>query len=584
MRLMLSDRTVDAETTLKLLGPINGNYGITLARMILAQQAGDAERLCAIRLLRVSSMGVKRLADTNREIALQLLLQVAGEMPPHEVAVMTGELAALIRLGDYPGRFLQLDLLNPWTMGLGDVPEELWLTAVNGIFMRSGLESIRLRGTGATAFDRLDSQPGTVVPRGPLVSVIMTCYNPGPSLVTAVRSMIAQTWQSWELIVTDDASPENPTEYLADIAAMDPRIHVIRNSENVGTYARRNEAIISSRGDFITMQDSDDWVHPRRLEIQMRHLIANDQSLANLSQSVRMSEDLMFVQPRGTSIRIAESSLLFRKEAVVSLIGYFDSVRKAADSEFRLRLEASLGEEIPIVEIEAPLSLVRFERESLSASDLGDGWMHPARIAYRGAQAQWRRERLDEGLPLVVRFPLEERPFPAHPHLAGGARPIHDVDVLFVLDTTGRGAAEAVVFDTLADICALLDAGLRIGVRRAIALGELRSLESTHEALQSLINAGSIVEALVIDETKAALVVVRHPDCLTGIGESEVRVETDLIVVVGGRRVIPNAYTALGLANLGADQQDVTWLTPSAWSIELAKLCDESVKSDTMLV
>jgi hypothetical protein len=571
----LSDPSIDAGTTLALLGPIDGNHGITLARMILSQQLEHTDTFCGIRLLQLSTTHVSHLGLVNREIALQLLIHLADEMPRDQVAETSRALLSALRLGDYPARFMQLDLLNPWGVASGKISEELWLAAANGMFTRSGLEPIVLRSSGETAFDRLDASPGTPVLGGPLVTVIMTCHNPGSALVTAVRSMIAQTWQSWELLITDDASSEDPTGMLAEVSALDPRIRVIRNAVNAGTYVRRNEAIIESRAEFVTMQDSDDWVHPRRLELQMRHLLKNDHVLANLSQSVRMSETLTFTQPRGISVRIAESSLLFRKRAVISRIGYFDSVRKAADSEFRLRLEASIGEKVTVVDLEAPLSLVRFHPASLSGSDLGVGWMHPARIAYRGAQAQWRRERLESGLSLVLTYPLEERPFPAHPHLAGGLPLTHDLDVLFVLDSTGRGEAGAVVANTASDIRDLLTAGLRVGIRRALALGELRPMEPTHSDLQALVNSGDVVEVLSIDACRATLTVLCHPECLVGVGEGEETVESDRVIVVGSQGRVPSVYAARGLANLGADPHSVVWMSRSTWAVERTALCGE---------
>jgi hypothetical protein len=575
LRVPLSDDNIDAETILELLGPIVGNQCVTLARLIHSQQFEQTDTLCAFRLVQLSAMHVSRLTLVNRELALQLLIHLADEMASDEVAETSRALLSALKLGNYPARFLQLDLLNPWEIASGKISEELWLSAANGMFTRSGLEPIALQSSGETPFDRLDASPGTPVLEGPLVTVIMTCHNPGPALVTAVRSMIAQTWQSWELLITDDASSEDPTEMLAKVSALDPRIRVIRNAVNAGTYVRRNEAITESRAEFVTMQDSDDWVHPRRLELQMRHLLGNERALANISQSVRVSEALMFVQPRGTKVRIAESSLMFRKHEVISRIGYFDSVRKAADSEFRLRLEASVGEAVTVVDVEAPLSLVRFLRASLSGSDLRDGWMHPARIAYLGAQAQWRRERLKSGLSLVVPHPLVERPFPAHPHVAGGPPPKHDLDALFVLDSTGRGEAGAVVADTASDIRDLLTAGLRVGIRRAIALGERRPMESTHSDLQALVNSGDVVEVLSIDTARSALTVLSHPECLLGVGEGEETVASDRVIVVGSQGRIPSDYAARGLANLGADPHSVVWMSRSAWAVERTALRGE---------
>src|SRR5690606_6440569 len=157
-------------------------------------------------------------------------------------------------------------------------------------------------------------------------------------------------------------------------------IRLIRSDSNGGTYLRRNDALAQAEGEFVTIHDSDDWMHPRRLEIQVRHLLGRPELLANMSRSARVTPTLRFAQPRGTMLRLTEASLMFRRRSTLARVGYFDPVRKGADSGYRRRLEAEIGRPVPVVDVDAPLILARYTPESLSGAELRDGWTHPARV------------------------------------------------------------------------------------------------------------------------------------------------------------------------------------------------------------
>lgn len=558
------------------VGPCDPNALVALARLLLGQRTRDDDRGFARLVHRLVLLQDARLSPLNRQYLAQHLL-LDGEVG------IAAELLETVNGADYPARFFHLDLINPFAGMEHGVPEAVWLAALGGVFRRSGLEPLELLPAGPTPFDRLTASALRSTLDGPLITVIMSCYEPGEGLVTAVRSMIAQTWANWELLVTDDASPSSPDALLERVAAMDPRIRVLRSAVNAGTYVRRNEALREARGEFVTMQDSDDWVHPRRLEIQARHLIDNPEIIANLSQSVRLSENLMFVQPRGASIRLTESSILFRKDEARQLIGDFDTVRKAADSEFRMRLETTVGYPIPLVDVEAPLSMVRFDLNSLSGGDLGDGWMHPARIAYRGAQALWRRQRLAEGLPLALDGNAPARAFPAHGHLTGTGPATHELDVLYVLDARDRTGLERHAVAAAAELERLAAAGLRVGFRRCESIIETRPPVESHAALQTLINSGTIAEVLPVDAVRTARLVVRHVDALAGVSALDRPIEADAVIIVGPASRLPERVRAdaLGLLVPGT-AGGVSKRSEARWAEELDALCAAGVGSGTV--
>lgn len=573
---LLGGEGANTAAILNAVGPADPNDLVSLARLLAGDSRYNGATDVVGRLIWLASAQNLPVQEHNRRRIVQEHL-LRGDF-----ASARSHLSGL-NAGDYPARFLALDLINPFVNPERGLSEDIWLAGLSGVFRRAGLEAPRLAETGSTPFDRLSGGASSSVDNGPLISVIMSCYEPDEGLVTAVRSMIAQSWSNWELLVTDDASPSSPDALLERVAAMDSRIRVLRSTVNGGTYVQRNEAMRVARGEFVTMQDSDDWVHPRRLEIQARHLLDNPGIVANLSQSVRLSENLMFVQPRGVSIRLTESSIFFRKNEARNLIGDFDTVRRAADSEFRMRLETAVGYPIPLVDVEAPLSMVRFNLNSLSGGDLGDGWMHPARIAYRGAQALWRRQRLAEGMPLTLVSDSQSRAFPAHGHLTGTGPATHELDVLYVLDARDRTGLERYAVAAAAELERLAAAGMRVGFRRCEAIVETRPQVESHAALQALINAGTIAEVLPVDSARTACLVVRHVDALAGVSALDRPIEADAVVIIEPESRLPEILRVESFALLvtGASGA-VTSVAESRWAEHVSSLCADGVSSATV--
>ena len=101
----------------------------------------------------------------------------------------------------------------------------------------------------------------------PKVSVIIPTYNRAHLVGRAIRSVLNQTYQDFEIIVVDDGSTDNTEEVVKSFN--DPRIRYIRHEENKGAAAARNTGIKAAKGKFIAFQDSDDEWLPKKLEKQM---------------------------------------------------------------------------------------------------------------------------------------------------------------------------------------------------------------------------------------------------------------------------------------------------------------------------
>jgi glycosyltransferase involved in cell wall biosynthesis len=109
--------------------------------------------------------------------------------------------------------------------------------------------------------------------RAPQVSVIMPVFNGAAYLAFAIDSVLAQTFQDWELIVIDDGS--NDASALVAQAYTDPRIRFLKNLHNLGLPLTRNRGLDKARGNYVAFLDSDDIALPQRLQKQIDFLEAN---------------------------------------------------------------------------------------------------------------------------------------------------------------------------------------------------------------------------------------------------------------------------------------------------------------------
>ncbi len=120
----------------------------------------------------------------------------------------------------------------------------------------------------------------------PRVSVVVPCYNYGRFVAEAIGSILAQTYQDFEVIVVDDGSTDNTPEVLRGIT--DPRVRVLRK-ENGGCASARNAGRELARGEFLTFLDADDLWRPTFLERQVAVLDAEPEVSFCFTDMVRSS-------------------------------------------------------------------------------------------------------------------------------------------------------------------------------------------------------------------------------------------------------------------------------------------------------
>jgi glycosyltransferase involved in cell wall biosynthesis len=123
------------------------------------------------------------------------------------------------------------------------------------------------------SLDHSPDAPQNVTPTvpgcNPRVSVIAPLYNCEPYVAAAIDSVVAQTFEDWELVVTDDGSTDRSPEIVEEIARREPRVRLLRQENSGGPAAPRNRALAEATGELVCFLDPDDLFDPHRLETQV---------------------------------------------------------------------------------------------------------------------------------------------------------------------------------------------------------------------------------------------------------------------------------------------------------------------------
>lgn len=193
----------------------------------------------------------------------------------------------------------------------------------------------------------------------PTVSVILPTRNRAALVGRAIRSVLAQTYEDFELLVVDDASSDETREVVESFS--DRRlVYIRRDSQNSGASAARNTGIIRARGTFISFLDDDDEYLPQFLAETVRAFEAAPEQVGFVWCGVQLVQDTpqgeihlrqklwqprcsAGEQPRGSFFRsgvlVGTGDGLTVRATCFKTIGVFDEAFKAlGDTDLLIRL------------------------------------------------------------------------------------------------------------------------------------------------------------------------------------------------------------------------------------------------------
>ena len=188
----------------------------------------------------------------------------------------------------------------------------------------------------------------------PLVSVLMPTYDTRPELLhAAVRSVLAQSYREWELVIADDGSTAPGFDLeLGEVESWDARIRVVRRPTNGGISEATNTALREARGEFVAMLDHDDELHRDAL-LEVVAALNDDRTLdAVYTDQEYVEEDgstgEALLKPDWSptlfcGVMYVGHLLAVRRELALAAGGFDSRFDNVQDFEFMLRVSERTG-------------------------------------------------------------------------------------------------------------------------------------------------------------------------------------------------------------------------------------------------
>lgn len=209
----------------------------------------------------------------------------------------------------------------------------------------------------------------------PKVSVLMTVFNREKYLEKAIQSVLASTYQDWELILVDDQSQDSSVKIAQHYRDQDDRIRLFINEKNLGDYPNRNKAASHARGKYLKYLDSDDLIYPHSLELMvnsMEKFTGAGYGLSSIPDTKGIYPRCLspeeaylehFLTPSAHFNRAPGSSII--KTDVFHKVGGFSGKRMIGDNEMWFKL----SQEHDLVKFPRDLVWHRSHEEQESQSD-----------------------------------------------------------------------------------------------------------------------------------------------------------------------------------------------------------------------
>jgi glycosyltransferase involved in cell wall biosynthesis len=221
----------------------------------------------------------------------------------------------------------------------------------------------------------------------PLVSVISPAYNHEKFIADCIRSVIAQTYENWEMIIIDDGSTDSTFSIACTWASQDTRIKAF-TQKNIGIFRLKesyNFALQQSTGKYVAVLECDDVWMPEKLQLQVDELEKKPECILSWGKAYLSAIDLSYnyyLAPRNNE----DISLFYNKPAGLFLKKFIYSTLIPALT-LVIRREALLeiggfvqGYNLPLVDIPTTLELLMKGEFAYIDQPLGSWRIYPNQV------------------------------------------------------------------------------------------------------------------------------------------------------------------------------------------------------------
>lgn len=211
-----------------------------------------------------------------------------------------------------------------------------------------------------------------------LVSIVIPCHNCALTIDRAVKSVFAQSYENWELILVNNNSKDNTWQKLKEIKRLNPEKAIsVLDEEKKGAPAARNKGLHHAKGEWIQFLDADDELLSEKIDRQIEIANSSEASVIyspffkvkqinNKVENEKIEIEHDFWKGLIKSSVGITSANLFKTKSVLEIDGWDESKTSSQEYDLMFRIAQNNGSFIPY---DIPVALIHYYENSISNSN-----------------------------------------------------------------------------------------------------------------------------------------------------------------------------------------------------------------------